>query len=134
MNNNNNKVIKSIIVSGISMLIIDYFYLTTIGKYFDTLVTKIQGYPIKFNIIGAILCYIVLIASLNYFVLLNNNLTSLQKYRDAFILGLTIYAVFELTNIAIFDKWTWLGVLIDSVWGSILFFVVTLITINLIKK
>ena len=131
---NNNKVIKSIIVSGISMLIIDYFYLTTIGKYFDTLVTKIQGYPIKFNIIGAILCYIVLIASLNYFVLLNNNLTSLQKYRDAFILGLTIYAVFELTNIAIFDKWTWLGVLIDSVWGSILFFVVTLITINLIKK
>ena len=131
---NNNKVIISIIVSGISMLIIDYFYLTTIGKYFDTLVTKIQGYPIKFNIIGAILCYIVLIASLNYFVLLNNNLTSLQKYRDAFILGLTIYAVFELTNIAIFDKWTWLGVLIDSVWGSILFFVVTLITINLIKK
>ena len=131
---NNNKVIISIIVSGISMLIIDYFYLTTIGKYFDTLVTKIQGYPIKFNIIGAILCYIVLISSLNYFVLLNNNLTSLQKYRDAFILGLTIYAVFELTNIAIFDKWTWLGVLIDSVWGSILFFVVTLITINLIKK
>ena len=131
---NNNKVIISIIVSGISMLIIDYFYLTTIGKYFDTLVTKIQGYPIKFNIIGAILCYIVLIASLNYFVLLNNNLTSLQKYRDAFILGLTIYSVFELTNIAIFDKWTWLGVLIDSVWGSILFFVVTLITINLIKK
>jgi len=36
-------------------------------------------------------------------------------------LGIVIYAVFELTNLALFKNWHILSVLIDTLWGGILF-------------
>jgi len=40
---------------------------------------------------------------------------------DAFLLGLTIYAVYELTSMALLKKWSWLTVIMDTTWGGILF-------------
>lgn len=124
----------TIIVSAITMLSLDYVYLSTAGKYFQTLVKQIQGSPIKFNMLGAIFCYVVLVGAINHFVLLNKKLNKKEKLRDAFLLGFAIYAVFELTNIAIFKGWTWKGVVIDSVWGAVLFLLVTWITLKLLHK
>ena len=68
------------------------------------------------------LCYIFLIFGLNYFIIKPGH-----SVKDAFLLGLLIYVVFETTNKALFSNWSWLTVLIDSLWGGILFATVTYI-------
>ena len=82
-----------------------------------------------------VLCYVVLVESINYFIFYKIKIKiEKKKLRDAFLLGFAIYSVFELTNIAIFSNWTWTSVVsIDSFWGGILFFLVTLMTLYVFK-
>jgi uncharacterized membrane protein len=68
------------------------------------------------NFLGAIICYIFLIFGINYFIIKPK-----RSIQDAFLLGLVIYGVFETTNITLFSKWSWLTVIIDTLWGGILF-------------
>ncbi len=114
---------KQIILSGIVMLLLDGIYLSTFGDFFNKLVTSVQGSPIKFNIIGAIICYIFLIGGLNYFIL-----TPRKSWQEAMLLGLVIYGVYETTNYAILKKWTLSAVVLDTCWGGILFALTTVFT------
>ena len=50
---------------------------------------------------------------------------------DAFILGILIYGVFELTNKGIFKNWNWMMVLYDGLWGGILFSITTMLVYKL---
>ena len=115
--------LKNLLISGGAMLGLDFIYLSTFGNFFNTLVQSIQGSPIKFNLTGAILCYIFLIFGLNYFII------DLKKSpADAFLLGLVIYGVYETTNYAILKKWSPKAVALDTLWGAILFATTTKIT------
>jgi len=38
-----------------------------------------------------------------------------------FGLGIFVYGVYELTNRAIFKNWEWKTVVLDTLWGGILF-------------
>lgn len=120
-----NNLIKSIIV----LSLLDYIYLTNFSDFFNKQINDVQKSPINFRWTSAILCYIVLIFSLNYFIL-NTNKTKKQKIIDAILLGLIIYAVYELTTYTIIKEWRILTVIIDTLWGGILFglttFIVTL--------
>jgi uncharacterized membrane protein len=96
--------------------------------YFEKQVQLVQGSPLKVNLLGAIICYIFLITGLNYFIIKPN-----RSIKDAFLFGLVIYAVYETTNLALFIKWSWLTVIMDSLWGGVLFALTTLI-VTKIKK
>ena len=72
------------------------------------MVKKIQGTPLKMELLPTVACYIILVSSLYYFVINKKG-----SYLDAFLLGFFIYGVYETTNMAIFKDWS-LGVgLID---------------------
>ena len=120
--------LKTIILSSILFLCIDAFYLTSFSAFFNNLIKNIQGTKIKFRLLGAIICYIFLILGLNYFILNRNKSPS-----EAAILGLVIYGVYESTNYAILDKWSFQALLLDTVWGGILFYLTTLLTYKLNK-
>ena len=111
-----------LLISAILFVIIDSFYLNFMKGYFEKLVEKVQGSPIKMNFLGAILCYIFLIAGLNYFIIKPK-----KSVQDAFLLGIVIYGVFETTNYAIFKNWSIFSVVIDTLWGGILFALTTYI-------
>lgn len=114
------KLLKSIII----LPVIDFIYLTLTSSYFKKQIFEVQQSEMKIRIIPALLCYIALIGSLNYFVLNKNN--SLNKsILDAFILGICIYAVYETTSYALIDKWSVKTVIIDTLWGGILFALTT---------
>ena len=51
---------------------------------------------------------------------------------EAFLLGLVIYGVFETTNYAMFKKWSIITVIMDTLWGGLLFASTTYI-INLLR-
>ena len=111
-----------IFVSSIVFIVIDSVYLNFIKDYFNNQVKLIQGSPIKINSYAIIICYIILIFGINYFIIIPN-----RSILDAFLLGLIIYGVYETTNMALFSKWSWTTVLIDTLWGGILFALTTTI-------
>lgn len=116
------------LISAIVFVILDYLYLGLMKVYFEKQVQLVQGSPLKVNLLGAIICYIFLITGLNYFIIKPN-----RSVMDAFLFGLVIYAVYETTNLALFTKWSWLTVFMDTLWGGILFALTTLIVRNLKK-
>lgn len=120
---------NKIIVSGLIMLFLDFIYLSTTTNFYKNLIENIQKEKFKIKLIPTIFCYIFLVFSLYYFILKDK-----RKLFDAFILGVCIYAVFELTNFAIFNKWNIQAVFLDTIWGGILFSLTTYLTYKLVKK
>jgi uncharacterized membrane protein len=116
-----------LLVSAIVFVFIDSIYLNLISNYFTNQIKSVQGSPIKMNFLATLLCYIFLIFGINYFIIKPN-----RSIQDAFLLGLVIYGVFETTNMALFSKWSWLTVIMDTLWGGILFALTTYI-VSLIR-
>jgi uncharacterized membrane protein len=110
------------IVSAIVLVVLDSIYLNLIKGHFSALIKNIQGSPLVVNYVGAAICYIFLITGLNYFIIKPN-----RSIQDAFLLGLVIYGVYETTNYALFKGWTLFTVIIDTLWGGILFALTTYI-------
>ena len=117
-----------LLVSAIIFVCVDAVYLNLLKGYFNRQVENIQGSKIEFNLLAAIICYILLIIGLNYFIIRPR-----RSVNDAFLLGIVIYGVYETTNWAIFKKWSPLSVIIDTLWGGILFAITTFI-VNKLRK
>ena len=116
-----------LLVSAIILISIDFVYLNVMKGYFDNQVKSIQGSPIKMNYLGAAICYILLIIGINYFIIKPRKSVS-----DAFLLGIVIYGVYETTNYALFKNWSILTVIIDTLWGGLLFAATTYV-VNLFR-
>jgi len=114
-----------LLVSAIVFVILDSIYLNLIKNYFSNQIQSVQGSPIKLNYLNyasIAICYIFLIAGINYFIIKPN-----RSIQDAFLLGIVIYGVYETTNYALFKNWHILTVIIDTLWGGILFALTTYI-------
>jgi uncharacterized membrane protein len=122
-------MVINIIYIAIIMLVIDSIYLTLIKRFFNKQIKTIQGSDIKLNYLGAVICYPIMIFGLYYFIIKNkkNYKNNYQMIRDAVILGWVIYGVYESTNLAVFKKWDLKTVLVDGIWGGILFGLTTYI-------
>jgi len=118
----------TILLSAIIFVLLDSVYLSFIKNYFDKQIYSIQGSNIKINFVGVMLCYLFLIVGLNYFIIKPK-----KSISDAFLLGLIIYGVYETTNYALLSKWSILTVIIDTLWGGILF-ASTAYIVNSIKR
>jgi uncharacterized membrane protein len=110
------------LLSAIIFVILDGFYLNLTKDYFNKQVKSIQGSDIKANFIAIGITYIFLIYGLNYFIIQKN-----RSVKDAALLGLVIYAVYEFTNLSIFTNWSVLSTIIDTTWGAVLFGLTTAI-------
>ena len=119
----NNRV--KLLITAIIFVVLDSIYLNLIKDYFVKQINLVQGSPIKIDFLAILLCYIFLIFGINYFIIQPN-----RSIQDAFILGIIIYGVYETTNKALLTKWSWLTVIMDTLWGGILF----ALTTYLIKK
>jgi len=109
-----------LLISAILFVLIDSIYLNFVKTYFSNQIKLIQKEPVKVDFLAVIICYIFLIICINYFIIKPNRSVS-----DAFLLGIVIYGVYETTNKALFSKWSWTTVIIDTLWGGILFALTT---------
>jgi len=101
-------------------VVIDSIYLFSSKTYFQKQIFSVQKGPIQLRIVPTILCYIALVFGLWYFILREK-----KSWFDAFLLGVVIYSVYETTNYATLKAWTAKTVIMDTVWGGILFALVT---------
>ena len=121
-------MIKNIILLAVIFVLVDVGFLYLMSNNFQTMVKKIQGTPLKMELLPTIACYIILVSSLYYFVINKKG-----SYIDAFLLGFFIYGVYETTNMAIFKDWSVSVGLIDLSWGGFLFLITTYLYINSVK-
>ena len=122
------KLLGEIILPAILLVLIDYIYLNAISNFFNKQIFNIQKSPIQLRFSGAIICYILLVFGLYYFIISQN-----KKVFDAFILGLVIYGVYESTNYALLKNWKFSTLVIDTLWGGILFALTTYFTYKINK-
>ena len=115
-------MIKKYLLMSVIFVLIDYVYLSLVSGFFNKQVKLIQGTKINLDMPSTILCYLFLTLGFYYF-LIDKKSTNL----DAFLLGLVIYGVYETTNKAILKDWKWESVIIDTIWGGTLFFLVKMI-------
>jgi uncharacterized membrane protein len=116
------------LISAIIFISIDFVYLNVMKSYFNNQIQRIQGSQLKMNYLGAAFCYIFLIAGINYFIIKPHKSVS-----EAFLLGIIIYGVYETTNYALLKNWSILTVIIDTLWGGLLFASTTYI-VDLLRK
>lgn len=93
------------------LLCIDLLWLSTGGIFARAMFERIQGEPVSFRYVSAGLVYLFLA-----YLLLETT-----SYQQAFFHGLSTYAVYDLTNHAIFEKYDWKFAIADTVWGGVLF-------------
>ena len=115
------------LVSAIVLISIDFIYLNVIKDFFKKQIQNVQGSQMQVNFLGVALCYIFLIAGINYFIIKPRKSVS-----DAFLLGIVIYGVYETTNYALLKNWSIITVIIDTLWGGLLFAFTTYI-VNMLR-
>jgi uncharacterized membrane protein len=107
----------------IILLLVDITYLSLFGGGFASMVERIQQSSFTLNYLGAILAYLFIAFALYYFIIRER-----RSVMSAFILGFTLYGVFDMTNLAIFKDYEWKHAIIDTLWGGILLSTTTYIT------
>lgn len=115
-------VIVKILIIMLTLASFDFFYLYSMRTIFDKQITEIQGSPISLDFFAGILCYIALGFGLYYFILREK-----KPLLDAFLLGMIINAVYETTSKTFFKKWSYKIVVLDTLWGGILFTLTTFV-------
>ena len=88
--------------------------------------------------LSAFFTYILLAFSLLYFIVkpeINFKTRSLYSniFFKGFILGFIIYGVYNGTNMATINNWGFFESCIDTIWGSLLYGILSVITIFLIN-
>jgi uncharacterized membrane protein len=104
------------LLTAIIFVILDGLYINFFKNYFNRQIKSVQGSDIQINIIASGIVYIFLIFGLSYFIIQKN-----RSVKDAFILGLVIYAVYDFTNVALLKNWKVSTAILDTLWGGILF-------------
>jgi uncharacterized membrane protein len=113
MQNKDNKII---IILSIVLLILDFIYITIFSDIFKKQIFKVQNKTLNLKLNSTLLCYIFIILGLYYFIVKEN-----KPLTDAFLLGIFVYGVYELTTISLLTDWEWKTVILDTLWGGILF-------------
>ena len=120
---------NTFIISSALLVAIDAIYLYLVGKpVFEKAVFAIQKSPLVAKMPPAVFTYVLMAVILNYFIISVN-----KTPFDAFILGFCTYGIFDFTNLAIFKNYYFKTAIIDTLWGAILFFIVTFLTYKLNK-
>ena len=124
--------VKQIVIVALLLTSIDFIWLKFFFKnYWENMITKIQLTPMKFNKYYIIPTYTLMVLSIIIYILPNIRyefaLKDSVKYGG--LLGIIIYGIFDLTNSAVFTNYSSTIALFDTLWGGLLYIVVSFLTI-----
>ena len=129
------KHVKVIVLSIVLFLVLDALFIGAMMKNWQSLLLRVQGEKLEVKMLSAIGAYIVMVLAWVYFVykpyLVHKNIWTAVK--TGAVLGFVIYGIFELTNHAIIKKWDFSFVIMDTVWGSVLYALVTYFALSLLN-
>lgn len=114
----------------IALSILDFIYLKSTGTIFSNLIYKIQKNKINLRMYPALCVYILIFIMWYVFIYKQkDNFTFKENLLRAFILGFTTYGIYDFTNYATLKDWNMNIVIMDTLWGGILYTIITLVSI-----
>jgi len=119
----NTKDIYLLGTSTFLFLLLDFIFLIWNRDNFERQIIQVQRVSLQMKPISVVLCYLFLVTGLYYFILREN-----KTPLEAFLLGIVIYGVYETTTYAVLKNWKFTNVIMDTLWGGILFYLTTYIT------
>ena len=126
----------------ILIVILDFIWLYINADMYKKMVYKIQNSKLIINYFGALLSYIclILVLFLIVFPLVKyeyqknkNQSLILLSIKCGGLLGLLIYGIINSTNLSIFTNYSYKVAIIDSLWGFIIFSIMTYIYLLFIQ-
>jgi uncharacterized membrane protein len=120
------KIYKEMILCTIIFVVLDIIFITINKTAFENQVISVQRVVMQVKPIGAIICYLLLIFGLFYFIISRN-----RPLIEAFFFGVVIYGVYDSTNYAMFKKWDPYLAIMDTLWGGVLMTLTTYLTYTL---
>ena len=93
------------------LLLVDAVWLFFVGPTALAMTAAIQGSPVVFRILPAVVVYV----ALAYLVQLPQTTT------QAALLGAAVYAVYDFTSLALLKKYSPVMAVADTMWGGVLF-------------
>ncbi len=121
---------------------LDSMYVSLVKVHYTNMIKNIQrGEALTVNIVSTVLSYFVLVFTLMYVVIpyalqkKETNISLSASYlalTTGALIGFSIYGVFNTTNVALFKNYSGVLALIDTLWGSFLFFITTYVYIRML--
>ena len=106
------------VVGTIALLVLDLLWIRLyMGSQYKNLIPNIQGMPLKYKALPAVLAYLFMILGLQVFVLESKTNGPLR----AFLFGIILYGVFDCTCAAVIENWDMRLASIDVLWGGFVF-------------
>lgn len=103
---------REILILSVIIFLLDLPWLTMIGGNYNAIIQSIQGgSEVRMKPMAGLVVYPALA-----FLALRT-----QSFKDAFLTGASVYAVYDFTVLAIFDKYPLYMAIADTIWGGILF-------------
>ena len=101
-------------------VLLDAIYITPQLAWFQSIYHDIQKSPLKVRYSGAVVCYLLLSVVLYTFILRPK-----RSLQEAFLLGICVYGIYDATSYALLKDYPLSLACIDTLWGGILFVMVT---------
>lgn len=102
-----------------SALLMDGVWLTLRNNYHQSLFQKIQQSPLKARVIPAIAIYMLIPLAL-FIGAVQPASTVIDGMKRGALIGLFLYAFYDLTNYATLTQWTLQMTVTDILWGTFL--------------
>lgn len=122
-----------LVISLIIFTLLDFIWIFSNYNRYNDMVKHITGSQITLNYSGVIITYIILFLGLICFVLpnvdnsgVNSIITSSFHYGGLF--GFVVYGVYSFTNLSIFKQYRLNIAILDTVWGTGLFILTSILT------
>ena len=112
-------MIRSLVVVAVAMLLMDYVWLTLQYNYNASVIKNVQKSVMKMRYVPAALVYLIMPITVTYFAILQSKSLT-ESIQKGALLGLAMFGVYDLTNLATFDNWTTRMALQDMAWGTFL--------------
>lgn len=126
----------SYILPVVFMLLADLIWISINKAKYANLVQAVQHKPMQVKIQGAVIAYATMILGLVLFVIpaaksdrYPNKVVKAAKYGASF--GFVVYVIYNATNYAIFQGYSVSTAILDTIWGTTVYFLSTLVALYL---
>lgn len=116
-----NPTLKTYGIAILLLIIVDSVWLFTVGRSALSMTAAIQGEPVSFRFLPAVIVYI----ALAYLVIQSENV------HHAALVGAATYAVYDFTSLSLLKKYSPTIAVADTLWGGVLFAIVKAIMLRI---
>lgn len=115
------RLLATIIAITAVLLILDAIMLGVVRKdFYRAELTRIQNSPVQFRLPPAVLAYGLMILAV-YMLAVQPNQSIQQAGLRGALIGLIVYGIYNMTNYATLQRYSFEYVWTDTLWGTILF-------------